>query len=349
MKLLIIDKTQFGYLTDAYYWCKYLIDEYDIHFLCFDNGLKKISMNGVTVHYVSYRGNKIIRGIRFIISAIEYILFFRGIIMVEYFEHCSILKKAFPNRKMLLDIRTLSISQDEKVRYKKDKALFKTCTLFNKITTISDGVKKKIAIPNIYLLPLGAEIISNVPKRYSEIHLLYVGTFSGRQLDKTILGASIFHNLYPGVDFTYDIIGFGYNGEDEQLKNLTVRLNLCKYVKFYGKIPNTELKPFLDRNNIGVSFVPITEYYNFQPPTKTFEYALSGLFVIATKTEANKELINTDNGILIEDTPEDFAKAMEKIYSGIKIDEKKIRNSLKAYSWANIVEEQLKPILSSSI
>ena len=122
MKLLIIDKTQFGYLTDAYYWCKYLIDEYDIHFLCFDNGLKKISMNGVTVHYVSYRGNKIIRGIRFIISAIEYILFFRGIIMVEYFEHCSILKKAFPNRKMLLDIRTLSISQDEKVRYKKDKA-----------------------------------------------------------------------------------------------------------------------------------------------------------------------------------------------------------------------------------
>lgn len=345
--LLIIDKTQFGYLTDAYYWCKYLRDEYEIHFLCFDDGRKKISMNGVFVHYISYKGSKVIRGIRYIISAVCYILFFRGTILVEYFEHSDILRKVFPNRKMLLDIRTLSISPDKETRLKWDNALFKTCAIYDKITAISEGVKNKIAIANISVLPLGAETISNVKKSYSKMRLLYVGTFSGRQIDKTILGVSIFHKLHPDIDFTYDIVGFGYNGEDEQLKNLVKELNLCDYINFYGKVPNTELKPFLDRNNIGVSFVPITDYYNYQPPTKTFEYVLSGLFTIATATIANKELINANNGILIKDTSEDFARAMEEIHLGIIIDDDKVRRSLEFYSWKNIVETNLKPILSS--
>ena len=36
-KIVIINKTQFGYHTDYYKYCEYLKDDYDITFLCFDS------------------------------------------------------------------------------------------------------------------------------------------------------------------------------------------------------------------------------------------------------------------------------------------------------------------------
>ena len=54
-KLLIIDKCQFGYLTDSYKWCEYLRDEYDITMLCIDSGHKKFEMDGVKIQYVNFK------------------------------------------------------------------------------------------------------------------------------------------------------------------------------------------------------------------------------------------------------------------------------------------------------
>lgn len=346
-KLLIITKEQFGYLTDVYYWCKYLRDQYQITVMCFDSGKKKILLDGVAVRYISYKGCRKIRGVRFILESLMKLLLFKGKVIIEYFEHCDILKKIYPHKKMIVDIRTLSISSNPVERAHKDNALYRSCRLFDKITVISQGVRNRIDLENISILPLGAEPISTEKKNYSRINLLYVGTFSGRNIDKTIEGIKIFHTKFPEADFSYDIIGYGFDNEEVQLMQLVENLELTKYVRFHGKIPNTELKPFFDRNNIGVSFVPITDYYNYQPPTKTFEYAMSGLFVIATSTEANKELITEKNGLLINDSAEDFAVAMEKFYSGLKIEELHIRQSLSHYSWKNIVNGTLKQILIS--
>ena len=44
---MIINKEQFGYLTDAYYWCKYLRDEYEISFICFDTGIQTYSYDRI--------------------------------------------------------------------------------------------------------------------------------------------------------------------------------------------------------------------------------------------------------------------------------------------------------------
>ena len=52
-RLLIINKEQFGSLTDSYKWCQYLRDDYDITFICFDSGRDKLSQDGVIVKYVS--------------------------------------------------------------------------------------------------------------------------------------------------------------------------------------------------------------------------------------------------------------------------------------------------------
>lgn len=90
----------------------------------------------------------------------------------------------------------------------------------------------------------------------------------------------------------------------------------------------------------------MTDYYDAQPPTKTFEYILSGLYTVATATTSNKELITTENGLLIHDSATEFANALSTIWhTHTKLNEQRIRQSLNLYSWKNIVNGILKPIL----
>lgn len=347
-KLLIIDTHQLGTLTDVYKWCLYLRSDYEITLLCFDAGFERIEIEGVHVNYISYKGILPVRGIRFLLHCIWNICFFQGKILIVYFEHCDILKMLFPFKRMLVDIRTLSISPNTKRREKSDVALINACHHFDMISVISEGVEQKLKIINkpISILPLGADCISTAPKDYSTLKLLYVGTFSGRNLDETLKGLALFCRKYPDVNIEYDIIGSGSKSDNENLRNLTKLLKLEKRITFYGRIPNHSLAPYFAKANIGVSFIPITEYYNYQPPTKTFEYALSGLYTIATATEENQKIISTENGILIQDTSEGFCYALEAIYfNRYSISEKKIRESLKKSTWANVINNHLKPIL----
>ena len=73
-KILFITNQQFGSHTDSYKYCEILRFKYDITYLCFDKGLIKSDLDGVKVEYVSYKGCKTVRGIRFILRY----LFMRG-------------------------------------------------------------------------------------------------------------------------------------------------------------------------------------------------------------------------------------------------------------------------------
>ena len=67
---------------------------------------------------------------------------------------------------------------------------------------------------------------------------------------------------------------------------------LSDIVSCIGRVPHHDLKKYFDEANVGVSFVPLLAHYQYQPPTKTFEYLMSGLYCIATSTIANKEIIS---------------------------------------------------------
>src|SRR5699024_2778090 len=155
-------------------------------------------------------------------------------------------------------------------------------------------------------------VISTIDKDFSTLNLLYVGTLNNRNITQTIEGLSIFLKNNPKVKniTTYDIVGDG--DEYSQLMALVDKLSLNHIVKFHGRVPHFKLKMFFDRCNVGISYIPITEYYNYQPPTKTFEYILSGIPCIATQTFENQSLVVADNGILCEDTPVGFSKALKK-------------------------------------
>lgn len=346
-KILIINKSQFGYHTDYYKYCEYLRDEFDVTYLCFDGGRKKLQMENVNIKYVSNKGIKLIRGIRFIINAFSQVLTFNGIIFIHYFENCQLLKILLPWKKMILDIRSLSISPNERKRIRDDKKLQKASTRFNFTTIISEELRKKIGLDNkkTAILPLGSDIISKTNKDFFQLNLLYVGSLDGRNIQQTIEGLSIFLKRNPEIThIAYHIVGDGK--QLPELKKMVSEKELNNVISLHGRIPHFELQPFFDKCNIGVSYIPMTEYYEFQPPTKTFEYILSGMVCIATNTYENRLLISKENGVLCDDNPESFANALENIIEKKNsYDSDKIRKTLQQYTWENIVNNHLKPVL----
>ncbi len=339
-KLLIIDKNQFGYVPDPFKWCEHLRYKYDITFISGDHNLPKIELSDIKIKYVHFqRLPYVLRGLLFILTAIVFV--YRNPnnnIIIEYFKWCSIIQFFCPWKKIIVDIRTLCVEKDERQRQSSDRQLIKDCGRFKRITAISEGVKNKLGLSGIQLLPLGSDVISDTQKNYNtNIKILYVGTLYNRNIHEMLHGIGLFVQKHPNISITVDIVGDGINGQFDYLKNVIYNNGLKHIVKLHGYIPLTHLKPFFDNCNIGLSYVPITDYYNYQPPTKTFEYIRSGLFCIATATKANSEIINSTNGILIQDTPESVCIGLETFLRlKSNINEQSLRNTLKDNSWENI-------------
>ena len=155
----------------------------------------------------------------------------------------------------------------------------------------------------------------------------------------------MFNDKYPQIPIKYSLIGDGT--EYEIIKKYVKENNLEDIVSLYGRLPYNKLKPYLDTHNIGISYVPLIDCYEFQPPTKTFEYGLSGLYIIATETYENKQVINDKNGILIRDSSEDFVNALYKIYSHRnEYNSNVIRNTMEKFQWKNIINKYLIKIIS---
>lgn len=342
-RLLIIQQHQFGYLTDSYKWCEYLKDKFKITVLCYYVGRPKEELPGVSVKYIGLAGGRLLRGLKTFLWASLLILRNNGPILIEFFEKCQFLKCLFPFKKMFLDIRTLSVDESQVVRDRHNKQIKDACGVFDQVFVISEGVKTKLGnLPKMRILPLGADVISVAKKEYNNLKLLYVGTFTNRHVERTIKGIKIFVDRFPEKKITYDIVGDGNKNELAELKQLVEELKLSSIIHLHGRIPYSQISPFFDKCNIGVSFVPMTEYYDSQTPTKTFEYALSGLYVLATKTRENEKVITNDNGVLIDDTECDFAIGLEKISSKMhNLSEKEIRSSLYEHTWNRLIETSL--------
>lgn len=348
--LLIIDVNPFGALTDSVKWVEYLKTEWNITMICFaaKDG-SKVKGKGIKLIQLRNFKKRQIKALWFLIYTIVYLIFYKGKIVVEYFPTCEIYKRLFPWKRMLVDVRTLSVSKNESVRKVHNAQLVKECAYYDKVTAISEGVARQISLPNISVLPLGSDVISATNKTFTDaIRLIYVGTFTNRQIERTIEGVAEFHKEHPNIPITYHIIGYGINNEEQLFRNIVDEHHACKYIKFVGKVSHENLKPYFDNSNAGLSFVPITDYYNDQPPTKTYEYCLSGIYCIATATTINKSLINSQNGVLINDTAQAVKNGIEHFWNNRKkLCSTDIRKSMQECTWKNIVVNQFSPILKS--
>jgi glycosyltransferase involved in cell wall biosynthesis len=199
----------------------------------------------------------------------------------------------------------------------------------------------------VHILPLGSDILSRTDKQFDSLRLLYVGTLQFRRIEDTIVGFHrFFHDYRDQIQCSYKIIGSGYAGEEDNLRRLVTELGLQSVVQVLGSIPHDELSPYFDASNIGISYIPKTRFYDVQPPTKTFEYLLSGMAVVATSTSENTRVINNRNGVLVEDNAESFASGLKQIYDRREdFCSSSIRNEGRPYLWESIVNENLRPYL----
>ncbi len=349
-KLLIINKEQFGYHIDSYQYCRYLKNEFDITYICFDTKQKKINADGVNIVYIAHKGSFLHKGIKFLKTSRQYIEKNRyDVIFIVYFQTASLLRLMFPSENFIVNICTGAVWYGS-IKRKIDNLIIRfECMFFQHVSVISSclGEKLKTKGGNAHVLPLGADPIATDKKQYNNMNLLYVGNFDNRNLYETIYGLKEFLDQNQiEIDITYDIVGFGYDPEEKKIKDAIDETRLHNIVMLHGIIAHNELKPFFEKCNIGICYVPITDYFNCQPSTKLFEYINSGLVCIATNTDENKAYINSKNGLLCMDNPSAFAKALEELNS--KKQEYKteiIKKTLEKHSWKNIVNNNLKPYL----
>jgi len=356
-KLLIINRAQFGYHIDSYKYCQYLKNKFDITYICLDSGQDKIEESGINIIYVPHVNSFIKRGIGFIKASREHIKNTNyDMVFIVYFLMSSLIKIGFHQNKFILDIRTGSVNINNNKRLLEDNILKIESLFFKNITIISECLRHKLNlnINKSHILPLGSDPISNNLKEFDEMNLIYVGTLNGREIEKTVFGLADFlkqekeNNIYQKI--TYDIIGFGTEENENILKSAISITNLNDIVTFHGRKKHDELNIYFDKANIGISYIPITEHYQCQPPTKTFEYINSGLFCIATATNIHKELILKDNGIICLDNAKSFADTLSKFRKIRKtISSSDISNTLKNYYWKIIIKENLQKYLEKII
>ena len=346
-KLIILNTSQFGLLTDSYKWCQYLKQYVDITFICFDNKHKRMDIPGVNYKYVYRFDNSLLRGVWYILYSLFYCLFNQSKVFIVYFDFCHIFPLLLGKDRFHVDVRTLAVTDDDDLNKRQDLKLRNSLSYFKSVSYISEGIKDKISldIQNQYILPLGADVISTKEKEWDKLKLLYVGTMNHRDIPKTIDGLYMFTQKYGKHNISYDIVGDG--SELEQVKQKVREYNLSDIVSVHGKVMYDELSTFFNENNIGISFVPQKECYQHQPPTKSYEYILSGLYCIATNTVSNREIINFNNGILIEDTASSFCDALSYVAENLhQISKLEINNTLiDSHTWSSIVEKSLRPIV----
>lgn len=345
--VIISGYEQFGYHTDTYNYCMYLKDKYNITFVSADCNLPRINLEGIAVKYIKYSKMRAIRGINkilypLIISLLKNV----DLIFITHFEGCALLKLLLPNKKMILDIRTTEISRDVTRRQRLNEKLKKDIMKFEHITVISEGVRDMLGIPKekSYILPLGAKTLINSNFdlnifEHGKLSLLYVGTFRDRRIEDTIKAFNRLSEKYEARNLEYKLIGFFDTEEQKEKINRLINENKFRNIEFIGRVPNEKLGKYFIESNIGVSYIPITEYFNYQPPTKTYEYLFNGLYTIATNTVENAKIINHENGIIIEDTEESFYNALEKLYNQYSnIKRSDIIKTVEDYNWKNICD-----------
>ncbi len=341
MKLVVLCQTQFGYHLDTWYYCKYL--EYkNIDYVCWDYGKPKKVMDNVNAVYASRQSSSCKRYFNYLKLCINTIRLKKpDCVFVKYFKLCFLLKICFPNVKFILDIRTADVNKSQKKRIFNDFLLRFEASFFSKISVISESLKIRLRLPKYtYVLPLGADKLSNTKKSIDKLNLIYVGTLTNRDIFKTVVGLKKYIDKYGSTNISYDIIGSGWDNEENQLREYITSTGMENVVKVHGYIHHDDLGSHFDRCNIGISFVPKTSYFDSQPPTKTFEYLLSDMVVIATSTSENRLAVDgfDQHSILIEDNEESFVNALVMISENVDYYNKREESTVfKIHTWPVIV------------
>lgn len=345
---------QFGYSTTLLKYCQYSASIFDITYIGWDYNAPKIEVDGVKVKYVSRKSHLIIRNFRLLNAFHKEINKGYDIVFTTYFRGISLVRLLNPKSNMLIYVDTLGVMFNQTKRNIYDFVLKQELLFFNQVAVISEGLAHRMNLNRYEILPIGGECFSRNSKSFDEINLLYVGTLENRNILDCVKGFHRYIKNYRQkeieISARFAIVGDSPDRELVEIKKYIQVNSLEAYINTAGYIHQNALKPFFENYNIGVSYIPNRSYYQYQPPTKTYEYLISGLPVIATSTYENKNIVKPGLGVIIEDTAESFFEGI------LKINEQKsafnsdiIRNKCSDYKWQSVVTNKFVPLIQKMV
>jgi len=243
------------------------------------------------------------------------------LIFIHLERFCFLLPIFSPNQNYALQLFTAAISHSKLKNMINNLEQKFHIMFFHKIIIGTSWMSEKFKLGKKQVIcpKWGHVRISSVPKCFDAIRLLYVGTLTNRRIHETAQGLSIFlKNNQVDVNVSYDIIGTGNDESIAELKRSIKQYGLSEIVTLHGFLSDAELAGFFDTCNVGIAYIPITDYYNNVVATKLIEYHLSGMVAIATETNENIKTVSSNNGVLINDNPLSFADGLLKVYENLK-------------------------------
>ena len=351
-RLVIVNTEQFGYHIDTYYYCKLLKEHYDIHYVGWDHGFDKMELEGIKLTYVSRDGS--LARVRRFIEAIQAACApnpsakdQKTILFVKYAPGLAVLQRFLVHNVVhVLDIRTGSVTKGRVARSFKNWLMRREASFYRHLTVISESLAATHGWAHrAKIVPLGAVEISAVDKKFAALNMLYVGTLFNRNIDQMVLGVAAYLKSQQDTEtdgqtaVTLTVVGGGPGNELDQLRDIVATHDVGAHIKIEGQVPHDKLEHYFDTHNIGMSYIPMTPYFDVQPPTKTFEYLLSGMAVLATATSENARIIQPDNGRLIEDSAAAVQQAVAAMANApATFDSRSIRQAARPFLWSTIAE-----------
>jgi glycosyltransferase involved in cell wall biosynthesis len=334
---------------------KYLNPEkYEVHFFCFDQGLPKISLNNVIIHYQILNSRKALSFLKYFWN-LKLLLNQKKFDLIFHVDSkfTLIIRMLNPFQPMILDIRSGDLSLNKYRLRLKNSQIYIATKFYKGASVISESLRDFLGMSEIktVIIPLGGEKQLTALKFFDKFHLLYIGSIDNRNIHETVQGLSIYLNKEGSIkDVTYDIIGFGKNDALTLLDKAIEDTGLRGVVHYHGRKTRDELFPFFEKCNVGIAYVPKTKAYDCQPVTKLFECVLAGMPVIATDTLENKHSLMNGCGEFCSDNPTSFAIALERlIKSSPGFDSEKIKSNYYRSEWKNIVKNILEPYFDDII
>lgn len=345
--ILIATQAQFGYHVNTYEYAKHLRRDYEVTFFCWDYGRPRISLPGVRVIYSSRGGGMIRRNLRFRRELLRTVRDGYDRIFLMYFVGVTLVHLAASRQHTVCYLQTARVGVSRVRRLLSDTLTRLEMSTFRHRLMISACLGRKIGLRGFGVLPLGGIRVPFDTRDLRTFRLVYIGTLHSRGVHTTVEGLGRFHEQLGGVvDFTYDIVGSGPDADVDQIREAIARYGLEDAVTLHGYVPHEDAIELLRDCNIGFSYVPMHSFYDCQPPTKTYEYLLAGLVVIATRTKENELIMNGDRGVLIDDDAEAVQAALaEVLRKRDEYDPYAIQQGMVPFEWGNIVDEVLIPYL----
>ncbi|MBO1224086.1 MAG: glycosyltransferase [Candidatus Scalindua sediminis] len=336
--ILIVSARQFGLQKNFLEFCKMFSGKYRITYISNDLGYKKVSVDGIRTIYIRRKKGKILNRLTFLYNSLQYINNIRpAILLIGYFPLSFLLGVSGRIRNIvtIIDIRSGSIRK----RWRLNNYLLRVeCLFFTNISIINESLSNFLKIPKsknyVYSVGFQKRLLTILEKTFREYNLLYVGSLVSRQLFLTIYAFDRFCNDHPELKLKYKIVGYGGLEDEEMIIQAIQNSRNSDKIIFEGYKTSDELFSDFQEFNIGISFIPDNEYFQFQPPIKTYEYLAAGMPVIATNTYENLKILSKYNSIIIHATEEGFYDGLEKMIEKASIfNSYKIQEPIRHFSW----------------